>query len=343
MDIRKHRWVRFSLIFLAVLAAGIILKEVAAPGLVRRRLIAAVHDSCETCELSLGRVHISLLPLALSSGNVRFTGGTPNATVISVAAKRVYIPFSLFSLFKNRFRVGRIEIEQPAVTVTEGDLYAPSSEQSDQERPLDLEIEGIEVKKGSFTYVREHPGRKGSLEVSAINAAIGPVGTSERLRDKDVAASADGLLEHSGQFHLEIRAKIFAKVPDVDVKLQIAGQELAALNPFFEPNDGVKLHGKLLEGRSSAEIRGASLKASSYVRYRGLEVRIKKSEERGALAAFFQTFLASVTIRKQNADKGNFDRTGTVELERKPKETLISFTLRGMKEAAMKVSTQGSK
>lgn len=326
---------------LVFLAAGIILKEAVVPGLVRRRLIAEVRKNCGTCELSLSGVDISLLPPALSGRNAVFIGGTPNATVVRAKAKRVYVPVSFFPLFKSRFRVGLVEIEELSVEATEGDLQVPSSVEDISARPLDLEIEGIEVKKGSFAYVREHAGRKGRLEVSDINAAVGPVGTSERLRDKDVAASADGLLEHSGQFNLQVRARIFAKAPDVDVKLRIAGQDLAALNAFFKPNDGVQLKGLIIDGRSSVAIRGTKLKASTYVRYRGLKVRMKENEERSALSAFFQTFLASVTMRKQNADSGNYDRTGEVELERKPKETVISFALRGMKEAAMKVSSQG--
>lgn len=326
---------------LAFLAAGIALKELVAPGLVRRRIISEVRKNCGTCELSLGRVRLSLLPPALSIRNISFTVGTPNATVVRAMVTRVYVPFSLFPLFKNRFRVGLVEIEDPSVEITEGDLYGPSSAKDGTARPLDLEMEGFEVKRGSFTYVREHAGRKGSLEVSGINAVAGPVGTSERFRNKDAEASADGLLEHSGKFNLQARAKILAKAPDVDVKLRIEGQDLAALNAFFKPNDGVQLKGTLLEGRSSVAIRGAGLKASSYVRYKGLIVRIKKNEERSGLSAFFQTFLASVTMRKQNADGGNYDRTGEVDLERKPKETVISFALRGMKEAAMKVSSQG--
>jgi len=341
MNIGRRRTAWILGLCLAFLAAGLILKEAVAPGLVRRRLIAEVRGNCATCELSLGRVRLSLLPPALSGRNVSFTGGTPNATIVRAEAKRVYVPFSLFPLFRSRFRVGRVELEQLSVDVTEGDLYGPASAKDSSARPLDLEIEGLDVKKGSFTYVREHPGGKASLEVSGINAAAGPVGTSERLRDKDVAASADGLLAHSGQFELQVRARLFAKAPDVDVKLRIERQDLAALNTFFTPNDGVRLKGMLLEGRGAAAIRGASLKASSYLRYRGLEVKIKKNEERGALSAFFQTFLASVTLLKQNADGGNYDRTGDIELERKPKETLISFALRGMKEAAMKVPSQG--
>lgn len=336
-----RRWLtRVSLLFLAALALGIVLKETVAPGLIRRRVIAAVKENCETCELSLGRVRLSLLPLALGCGKVRFTGGTPNATVVQVEAGRVYLPFSLSPLFKSRLRLGLIKISDLRVTVTEGDLYSPPSVKDGSARPLDIEIEGLEVKNSSFTYIREHAGRQGSLAVTRINAAIGPAGTSGRLREKDIEATAGGLLELSGQFKLQVRARIFAKAPDVDVKLQISGQDLAALNAFFKPNDAVQLKGLLLEGRSEVSIRGARLKASTYVRYKGLKVRIKKNEERGALSAFFQTFLASVTMGKQNAAGGDYDRTGAMDLERKPKETLISFTLRGMTESALKVSSQ---
>lgn len=340
MNTGRRRLVRFSLLCLAALALGLLLKEAVAPGLLRKRLVSAVKENCETCELSIGRVRLSLLPLALSCGKVRFTGGTPNATVVDAEAKRVYLPFSLFPLFKSRLRLGSIKISDARVIVTEGDLYAPPSAKAGPARPLDLEIEGLEVKNSSFTYIREHAGRQGSLAVTRINAAIGPAGTSARLREKDIEATAGGLLELSGQFKLQGRARIFAKAPDVDVKLQISGQDLEALNAFFKPNDAVQLKGLLIEGRSEVAIRGARLKASTYVRYKGLRVRMKKNEERSAFSAFFQTFLSSVTMGKQNAAGRDYDRTGAVDLERKPKETLISFALRGMTEGALKVSSQ---
>ena len=251
------------------------------------------------------------------------------------------MPFAFFPLLKSRFRTGQIEIEQPVVKVTEGDLYASSSTEDSSALPLDLEIEGIKVKKGSFTYIREHPGRRGTLNVSRINVAVGPVGSSDRLRDTYAKASAYGLLEESGQFHLQLSAKIFAKIPDVDVKLQITGQDLATLNPFFKPNDGVQLKGMLIDAQSVVAIRGVRLKSSAYVRFRGLSVKIKKTDECSPLSAFFQTLMASITMGKQNIDGGDYDRQGTVALERKQKETIISFTLRGMKEAAMKVASQG--
>ena len=333
--------VRLLLLLLAALALMIVLKEAVVPWIVRPRLISAVHARCGTCELSLARVRVSLLPLALSCSRAHFTGGEPNATVFEVDAEHVYIPFSLFPLLKGRLRTGRIEIEQASVTVTEGDLYASSSVENDKARPLDIEIAGIKVTKSAFVYIREYPGRKARLAVARINAKVGPVGSSERLRKADAEGSADGLLEESGKFRLKVRAKLLAEAPDADVELQLAGQDLSKLNTFLEPADGIKLKGEVLEGRSSVTIRGTSLKSSAYVRYRGLNVKIKNDKTRGALSAFFQNIMAAVTIGKQNSDGGNYDRRGAAELRRKPKETVISFTLRGMKEASMKVFAKG--
>jgi len=331
--------VRVYLILLAVLTAGLIIKEIAVPALVRSRLISAVQDGCKTCGLSLNRVHISLVPLALSSRSVGFSWGEPGATVINFEAERVYVPFSLLPLLKKRLRAGRIEITRPVVTVTEGDLFASSACAAGSARHTDLEIEGIEVKEGSFLYHLEHAGRTGSLKVSGISADAGPAGSSARLRGKEAEVSVDGLLAESGKFRLKVKARLFA-APDADVELSIAEQDLSALNPLLGASDGLKLRGQLIEARCSAAIRGANLKSSVYARYRGLGIEIKKNDERSALSAFFQNLLAPLMAGKQNADGGKHDRTGTAELERKPGETLVSFTLRGMKEAALQVSSQ---
>ena len=337
MKIRRLRGARFYLILLAVLAAGMIIKELAVPALVRRRLISAVQHGCKTCVLSLNRVQLSLAPLALSSRGVSLTWGEPGATRVNFEAERVYVPFSLLPLFKNRLRAGRIEITRPVVTLTQGELNVSSAGPA---RQPDLEIEGLDVKQGSFIYLREHSGRTGSLRISGISAAAGPAGTSARLRGAEAQLSAAGLLAESGKFRLKVRGRFFAEVPDADVDLSLAEQDLSTLNPFLGPNDGIKLSGRIIEARGSAAIRGAGLKASVYARYRGLKIRIKKNEERSAFSAFLQTSLAPLTVGKQNADGGPYDRVGTAELERKPEETLSGFTLRGMKEAALQVFSQ---
>ena len=343
MNVLKRRGVSLTFLFLAVLVSGTVLKETVVPRLLRRRLTAAVHDNCKTCELSLGRVDVSLLPLALKGRHVFFTGGEMKATLVKVKAEGVYIPFSFFPLLKGHVRTGLITIERPEVSVIEGDQYAASSTEAAGTQPLDLEIEGVEMKNAAFTYARNYPGRTASFGISRLNAAVGTAGSSARLRGADVEAGADGLLEGSGRFRLHVRAKLFPKAPDVDVNLRIAGQDLAKMNRFFEVNDGVDLHGLLIDGLASVAIRGAGLTSAAYVRYSGLGVKFEKNKDRGSPSAFFQNLLASVMTGKQNVKGGKYDRRGAASLARKPKETLVSFALRGMKEAAMKVASQGGK
>lgn len=330
---------RILLPLLAALAFAVVLKEAVVPLIVRQRLVSAVQDNCGSCRLTLGRVRVSLLSPALSASRVHFIGGQPNATVVEVAAARVYVPFSLSQLLKGRLRIGRLEIEQPSVTVTEGDLSAEGA----KVRLPDIELEGIKINKAAFVYIREHSGRQGRLAVSRINAEVGPVGSSARLKEAYAEASAGGLLEESGEFRLRVKAKVLAEAPDADIEVSVAGQDLSELNPFFGPSDGIKLKGEVLEGRSSVAISGARLKASAYVRYRGLNLKIKKNEDRGALSAFFQSLAASVALGTQNSEGGAYDRRGAAELRRKPGETVISFALRGMKDASMQVSAKGGR
>lgn len=333
--------VRFLLALLAALALAIGLKEAVGPWLLRPRLISAVQANCRACELSLGRMRVLLLPPALSGSRVHFTGGRTNGTVLEVEAKHVYVPFSLLALIRGRLRIGRIEIEQPSITVTEGGLSAAPAAEEANARLADIELAGIKISDAAFVYVREYPGRTARVAVSRINAQAGPLGSSKRFGKADARLSAEGLLEGSGALRLQVRAKLLAEAPDLDVELRISGQDLSKLNPFFGPSEGIKLKGEVLEAHSSVTIRGELLNSSAYMRYRGFSVEIKKNEDRGALSAFFQSLMAGVIIGKQNSDGGNYDRRGAAELRRKPKESVAGFTLRGMKEAALKISAKG--
>jgi len=326
----------------AALLVGALLAWVIVPGLVRGRLDAAVRAGCATCELSLGAVRAHLIPPALGCSRIRLTAGTSGATSINLEAGNIYAPVSLAQLLRGRIRTGIVVIDSFNVTVKQGDQpEAPPL--AGAARPLDLELEGVTIRGGSFVYVREAPGRRGSLGVSGLSAALGPVGTSERLKGEAVEASAEGLLADSGKLRLEVKGKPFAVEPELDVTMRILGQDLQGFNSFFKPLEGMSLRGTLLEGRSETAIRGSSLNASVYLRYRGLELHLEKTKARGAISSYFQNLLAGAALGKQNASDGGYDRTGTAKLERQPGEALAAFTLRGMKEAAIEVAKQGGR
>lgn len=338
----KRSMARIFLVLAALLGAALAVRVALIPELVRWRLGAAVRAGCVTCELSLGAVRVDLLPPALSCSRLRLTAGASGATSVNLEAGNIYAPVSLSQLLRGRIRTGLVVIDRFDVTVKEGDLpEAPPL--SGAARSPDLELEGVTIRGGSFVYVREAPGLRGSLAVSGLSAALGPVGTSQRLKGAAVEASAEGLLADSGKFRLEVKGKPFAQEPELDVTMRILGQDLQGFNSFFKPLEGMTLKGTLLEGRSETAIRGSRLNASVYLRYRGLGLHVKKTKERGAVSAYFQNLLAGAALGKQNADDGGYDRTGTAKLERQPGESLAGFTLRGMQEAALQVAKQGGR
>ena len=333
---------RIVLVLGALAGAALLVKGALVPGLVRWRLGAAVRAGCDTCELSLGAVRVHLIPPALGCSRIRLTAGITGATSVNLEAGNIYAPVSLSQLLRGRIRAGIVVIDKFNVTVKEGDLpEAPPP--GGAARPLDLELEGAVIRGGSFVYVRESPGLRGSLGVSGLSAVLGPVGTSERLKRAAVEAGADGVLADSGKFRLEVKGKPFAEEPHLDVTLRILGQDLQGFNSFFKPLEGMSLKGTLLEGRSETAIRGSRLNASVYLRYRGLGLHLEKTKERGSLSSYFQNLLAGAALGKQNAGDGGYDRTGTAKLERQPGEALAAFTLRGMKEAAVQVAKQGGR
>lgn len=341
MKTGRRSWLRVFLVLAALLGAALVVKGALVPAVVRWRLGSAVRAGCDTCELSLGAVRVHLVPPALSCGRIRLTAGTFGATSIKVEAGNVYAPVALSQLVRGRIRTGIVVIDRFNVTVKEGDLPEPPPP-GGAARPLDLELEGVTIRDGSFVYVRESPGLRGSLGVSRLSWAVGPLGSSRRLKGEAVEARAEGVLEDSGKFQLEVRGKLFAEEPDLDLTLRILGQDLKGFNRFFQPTEGISLKGTLLEGRSETAIRGRRLNASVFLRYRGLELNIRKTKERGALSAYLQNLLASAALGKQNTD-GAYDRSGTAELEREADEALAGFTLRGMKEAAIQVAKQGGR
>ena len=333
---------RLLLALAGLLGAALLAKWALVPGLARRRLQAAVRAGCATCELSLGEIGVHLTPPAVSCDRVRLTAGIAGATSVNLEAGNIYAPVSLSQLLRGRIRGGIVVIDSFNVTVKEGDLpEAPPP--AGPARPLDLELEGVTIKGGSFLYVRESPGLRGSLGVSGLSAALGPAGTSERLRGAAIAASAEGLLADSGRFRLEVKGRPFAAEPQLDVTMRILGQDLQGFNRFFKPLEGLSLKGTLLEGRSETAIRGRRLNASVYLRYRGLGLHLDKTRERGALSSYVQNLLAGAALGRQNAGAGGYDRTGTAKLERQPGEGLAAFTMRGMKEAAVQVAKQGGR
>ncbi len=330
--------------FFGLLAAIAVLEEIIVPDAIRSWLIAGVHASSATSELRLGRVQLSLFPPALTLLRIQLLSGDPRSTFVHAQADRVVVPFAIRPLFSRQIRLGRIQIERPEVNVIEGDVRMSGSKTTHGgSGGIDLEVQGADVAQGFFSYTRAHLQKRAVVRVSRITAVIGPVGSSNRVSHRPAVGRATGLLEDSGTFVLSAGADFFAETPHVNVALELTSLNLADLNRFFMPDDDVQLGGRLIHGRSAVSIRGRRLTASVYARFRGLDIKIRKNADRSALSAFFQNTLVSLKMGKQNVASDQFDRRGTVTLTRKPRQTVLSFILTGMRDASFKVASKGGR
>lgn len=312
----------------------VLIKQAIAPWAARRWLLSSLHKACKSCELSLSSVNVHFFPLALSSKNVRFQQGDPRFTAFRVDVESIFLPFD-----HHRY-MGQVRVEKPRVEITDGDFHYPLEKTNESVPPPDFRVAGVKISDGSFTYIHQHLARKAVISVSHIYAEVSAFGGSPDLVDKEVESTASGVLENSGKFHLYLGSPIFAKKQKIDVCLEMAKQNIAALNRFFVPNDGIEVGGELVEGKSQVSVRGTNLKATVYASYQNLNLMLKKNEERSLASAMLLNFVESLVIRRKNIKSPNYVRQSEVALAQQPQESIVSFILRGMKEAAIKVSVK---
>ena len=333
--------VKRLIVLAVVLSLLMICAQMIVTRVIRKQLISFFNESCGSCILSIDRVRLSFLPFSVILEGVRLSGGDPKTTKVDAEIERIVARSSFRSLISRKLHFKGIQIHAPHVVVTEGDLPLPPSG-PEEGTAMACVIEGIDVIAGRFTYIRvfgtgkEAP--KAILHVKDIQGNVGELGTLPQLRDRMARGQAKGRLESSGGFLLTVEAAPFSKVLKVDVDLQMTGQNLADVSPFFQTTDGVRLAGKLLKGQSLIKVREKRLTGWVRAEYEGLDIKIEETKSRGKISAFFSNLVNSVKLHRSTTGKTPVDQTRGTELTRDPRETLIHFILRGMEEGALKVA-----
>ena len=331
-------------ILIALAVVSIILtvsSKVIVPSILRKQLVDFVKANFGRCIFEVDRVRFSVLPVSLILEGVRLSGGDPKSTGVDANADRIVVLTSLRSLISGELHFKAIQIYAPHVDVTEGDLPLPASGPGEGPRQIYV-IDGIELVDGRFNYTRifgtGQEARRAILHVRDIQGTVGKLGTTPPLREQMARGQAKGRLESSGGFVLSAEAALFVKSLKVDVDLQMAGQDLADVSPFFETSDGIRIEGRLNKGRSLIKIRERKLSGWVQADYQGLNLRFEKTRSRSTMSAFFSNLIKSIKLHSSTTGKTPADQTRTVELQREPREALVHFILRGMGEAAFRVA-----
>ena len=297
---------------------------------IRKAIIA----DCIDCEVDWQNFSIS--PSKIGFKKIIFSFGNPAITAVRGRVESVVVHYRLRPLLDRVMEFSLIEVDQPQVVVLEGDEKSPKAiDDSAGESTWRFISRKIEVNNGKFTYSRNYRDRTASLDVQEINAVVGLVESgNESLWTEGVAT---GVLENSGIFQLLVKTPIFSPQALLDVQLRIRAQKLAALNNFFKPSEGLVLLGTLREGSARATVNEKLQNAIVSANYQDLDFRFLKTRNRGAVAAFISNLAKSLKLEKSSGPSKQKYRA--VQITR-GEESMISFLLRGMRDAALRVATE---
>lgn len=322
----------FAFVFFPLLTAAF-----AGPAWLRPRIEKAGSALCGDCALTIGALGPSFFPLGLRARSVKFRQGDARDSAVSVALNDLLVPVSLASLRGGPLRIGFVELRGLSVTVHEGDAHLPEKAKPEEESE-GFEVEGLHVLDGDFTYRKDSPAGVAYIHVLPVSAVIGPFGTSERLRDQPLVARAQARLEKTGEVTLAIGAKFFAPVPYADVDLRLRGLELREVNPYFRLEEGVELAGHLIDSHVLVSVRGRRAEGTVRARYENLRLDFFANRHRGGLSAFLDNLAAKLALKGANDDDPPSLAVKAVVTARHGRESVVSFILRTMKEASLRVA-----
>ena len=234
-----------------------------------------------------------------------------------------------------RARVARLAVESPEVTLIDDDAgQAPTPPRGAFDRPA-IEVDDVEIDQGTFLFVRVTKQTRAVIGLRQIRGHVAAFGTTKSRRDDPVKGEITAQLGFSGESHLSFTARPAAERTEADVTIEMKDQNLADLGDFFEPNVGLKIAGTMIHGQSTSKMRGDQLTTRLDARFEGLRLNVVRTADRGAWATLFTNLGLAVGMKGHNVDSPRSEQKRTVITRRAADDSLISFFLRGLKDAAM--------
>jgi hypothetical protein len=329
----------------ALFVISLIALQLSLPSLVSRKIRSEIEENCDSCQVEIKHVQISLLsPGHLTLTGVKLNAGSAAATAYEASFAKIESHIAVAELLHHRLHVESIVVDEPHVRITDGDHHSKKAgendEQSDKDDKVLFSIESMIARDGEFIYIRNHAQTSAVLNVHKIAFGVGPFGTIPELKKSLTNVDLKAQIEKSGATQLKIATSFFTHPLHLDLAAEITNQNVGDLNPFFEKNAGVTLHGELLKGLSQVHVTDRELTATVRCIYKDFQLHLDKTRERGETMAFLINLGAAIAMNEKNLNKDPEQQTRSTQLSRKPSESLIGFILRGMKEAAIKVTLE---
>jgi hypothetical protein len=356
---RKVRFLRtVSLMKAIYLAIGFALLSVAAvktaetvgANTVKTHLISALKRSCPACSLEIGELRFSLFNKRVLATDIHYSGDPKQDSTLRFSAERIEIRVDPFSLLRREPHIESIDAIQPDVIVREksntppGEHPAfPSPGAAFKDFPM-AQVDHVRIYGGKFVYEIESHGQVGKLRISEIDGNVSRFATrqgllSERYR-LPVLMVATAKLESSGSVKFRVLFDPFAEKNRDSIELDVRGQKMQELNPFFSVESGLTFEGFLKKGNARLTVAEGHLSGTLEGSYEGLKLDFHPTPERGKLSSTLTTAISSLkTAKTRPKSEQNQAPQADISAQREPHEPITKFLIRGLRDAAKKVLT----
>lgn len=323
----SRRIVVFVSILLAGLAVGIFFAPALFKTQIENKISQSLREECQTCVFSMSEIGWAWRGIALSG--IEFQAGEKDGQSFSAKIPRLVIRPDLGKLLTGKVDIDVVKLIGPRFIFKDIEKIAPpSKDRPDSEEGMKAKLRRLVVTDGIFKYSRDVKGTHAELTIQKIQA-------DAVIRDGVINALAKAQFGESGDFDLRMQMPAFKRPLEVDLDLSVRDQNLADLSAFFKPNAGVELKGILRKGHATTRLRGRTAQASVRAEYEKFDLKLHKMYDRDKWQAFFTTLGAKIAMRKENADAPPKEQRESLTTHREPGESLVSFILRGWKEAAI--------
>lgn len=292
-----------------------------------REIRDAVHRECPSCEFGMGGVTAWFDGLSVS--DLHLAGGERGGQWVDFKARRITFSVDYTSLMSDAPRLKGVTLDHPDITFYDGEKSSQRSSGSlDSDKII---INAIFFFGGKFTYVRDVKGTHAVLVIDSIDGDIDP-NPDRAIADVRAKIGSDG------GFNLRVISPYNKRPLQIDTELEVKDQSLEALSEFFKPNAGVELIGTITKGHARTRLRGDHVSAALFAEYKDFKLRVNKMYDRNSVQTFFTNLGAAIAMREKNKNASAKDKESSVDLTREKGESIVSFILRGLKEAALKVA-----
>lgn len=325
---KRAFWLIAAALIIPLLFAALLLPGRLEPW-AENEIREAIQSRCATCTFTMRELRLHWR--GVNARDVEFTGGVAGGQRVQAKIASVLIVPELMSVFSKKPRLRAIHLLEPKVVFYDGPKRTPKTKGQGGDTELPADIHRMFIRDGAFSYIRDVKDTHAELHVTDIRGAIDP--------DPDLfRAWITARIGRGGSVELKVTSPLKKKPLELISEINLQDQNLEDLSHFFKPNAGVELKGVMTRASGVTHVQGRTQTAKVFAEFKDFSLKVNPMYDRDDVTTFFTNLGTAVAMRSKNTAAPRAEKTETKSLNREAGESLVSFILRGLKEAAIDIT-----